>query len=173
MRLSYRFRLILVAISIVAAAGLGLAAKTYLTPASFGLYGHYRADAISEEAVREIRHGTNASCLSCHPYEAAIHLAGHHKSISCEFCHGTLADHITDGRKTGTLPVKTGTQITTLCFRCHNKAIEARPSQVIKTVILPDHLTSQNVKPTHTCNQCHHVHAPLKYIYEARAMTGL
>ena len=35
------------------------------------------------------------------------------------------------------------------------------------------HLTDQKVKSTHDCNQCHHVHAPLKYIIRARQITGL
>ncbi|MFH1152182.1 MAG: hypothetical protein V1793_00045 [Pseudomonadota bacterium] len=173
MRLTYRFRLVLVIAGMVAVIVLALLARGYMIPPSFGLYGPYRGDAVMEEADRDIRHGTNASCLTCHPYEASIHLNGRHKTISCEFCHGTWADHITNGKKTGTLPVKTGQEITILCLRCHNKAVEARPSQVIKTVTLPDHLEKQSVKLTHTCNQCHHVHAPLLYINRARQITGL
>jgi hypothetical protein len=172
-RLSYRLRLVLVIAGMVGFIVLSLLAKGYMLPPSFGLYGPYRADAVLEEADRGIRHGTNASCLDCHPYEANIHLNGHHKTISCEFCHGTWADHVTDGKKTGTLPVRKGQEINDLCLRCHNRAIEARPSGVIKTVTLPDHLEKQKVKLTHTCNQCHHVHAPLLYIYRAREITGL
>ncbi len=158
---------------IVVFAVLGLVVKTLMTPASFGKYGHYRADAIQEEAAGDIRHWTNASCLSCHEHEAKYHARGNHKTISCEFCHGPYADHVADGKKTGTLPVKTGDEIKVLCLRCHNKAIKARPEDVIKTVVMPDHLKKQDVKVTHTCNQCHYVHAPLEYIRQSKKITGI
>ncbi len=170
---SYRMRLIIVALSIVIAAGIGLLLKEFLTPDSFGVYGYYRADAIAEEADQPIRHGTNDSCYSCHPFEAKIHKKGLHKTISCEFCHGTYADHAMDGKKIGTLPVKKEGEITTLCLRCHNTEIMARQEEVIKTVAMPDHLSKQKVKITHTCDQCHHVHAPLKYINRAKQITGI
>lgn len=173
MNLSYRMRLLLVLITIGVLAGGGLLFKKLLLPASFGVYGPYRADAIVEAALVPVRHGTNVSCFACHPYEAGIHKTGRHQTISCEFCHGTYADHIADGKKIGTLPVKKEKEITTLCLRCHNSEIKARPEEVIKTVAMPDHLKNQNVKVTHDCNQCHHVHAPLKYIIHAKQITGL
>jgi hypothetical protein len=164
--------LILISGIVVLALG-GLLFKRLLIPKSFGLYGPYRADAIAEAALVPIRHATNASCFSCHPYEAGIHKAGRHHTISCEFCHGTYADHVTDNKKTGTLPVKKEKEITTLCLRCHNTEIKARQEEVIKTVAMPNHLSDQNVKLTHNCNQCHHVHAPLKHIIRAKEITGL
>ena len=173
MGLSYRMRLMLICIGIAVMVVVGFLVKSLLVPESFGVYGPFRADAINEAAQVPIRHGTNDSCFKCHPYEARIHKAGLHKTISCEFCHGTYADHVTDGKKTGTLPVKTGEAISTLCLRCHNTEIMARSEEVIKTVALPDHLKHQQVKLTHTCNQCHHVHAPLKYINRAKQITGL
>ncbi|SLM30056.1 hypothetical protein MTBBW1_2090020 [Desulfamplus magnetovallimortis] len=169
----HALRIIIVFSSIAIMAGAGLVIKLFLIPDSFGVYGAYRADAIEEEANRAIRHGTNKSCLSCHPYEASIHLKGLHKTISCEFCHGTFADHIDNGKKIASLPVKKGDDITTLCLRCHNTEIKARSSVVIKTVAMPDHLRKQKVKETHSCNQCHHVHAPLKHIREAERISGL
>ncbi|MCG8568482.1 MAG: hypothetical protein MI747_25715 [Desulfobacterales bacterium] len=169
---SYSQRLILVSIVLLAAAGAGLLVKMLLTPSSFGIYGPYRADAIIESASVPIRHGTTASCAQCHAWEADAHYMGLHKSISCEFCHGTLGDHVADGKKIAVLPVKTGEEITTLCLRCHNTEIKARDEAVIKTVALPQHLTDQKVKPTHTCNQCHYVHAPMKFIERARKVTG-
>ncbi len=173
MKVGYGVRLIIVAASIVVMVGFGLLVKQFLIPKSFGKLGHYRADAIIEEASIPIRHGTNVSCYSCHPYEAKVHKAGLHNTISCEFCHGPYADHVKDNKKIGTLPVKTDKEITTLCLRCHNTEIKARPEQVIKTVAMPDHLESQKVKLTHNCNQCHHVHAPLRYILRAKQITGL
>ena len=106
MNLSYRLRLLLVMLSICVLVGGGLFFKKLLIPDSFGAYGPYRADAIKEAVLIPIRHRTNTSCFKCHPYEAKIHKKGRHQTISCEFCHGTYADHVTEGKKTGTLPVK-------------------------------------------------------------------
>ena len=169
----HTLRIILVVLSVVVMAGGGLLVKAQLIPKSFGLYGAYRADAIEEEAQRVLRHGTNSSCFGCHPYESKLHLKGDHKTISCEFCHSTYSDHVSNGKKIADLPVKKGDEITNLCLRCHNTEIKARSTIVIKTVGMPDHLKDQNVKLTHTCNQCHHVHSPLKYINEAKKITGL
>ncbi len=175
MQSRYYSHILRIVLGLAVFAVLGLVGKIVLTPKSFGIYGHYRADAIGEEARTEIRHWTNASCFSCHPHEAGFHSKGLHKTISCEFCHGPYADHIKDGKKIGTLPVKKGDEIKTLCLRCHNKAIQARPKEVIKTVTMPEHLFDQKVKLSHSCNQCHYVHAPLKYINRANqiiARTG-
>jgi len=166
-------RLLVVLLSLVVLAVVGLLVKQLLLPKSFGVYGYYRADAITESAAVPIRHGTNESCFDCHKYEAAIHKKGWHKTISCEFCHGTYADHVDKGKKIAALPVKKDKEITTLCLRCHNTEITARSEEVIKTVAMPDHLEKQKVKLTHNCNQCHHVHAPLKYINRAKEITGL
>lgn len=173
MHLSYRLRLLIVLLSIGVLTGGGFLFKKLLFPDSFGVYGHYRADAITEAALVPIRHGTNASCFKCHPFEAKIHKTGRHQTISCEFCHGTYADHVADGKKIRTLTVKKEKEITTLCLRCHNTEIKARKEEVIKTIAMPNHLKDQNVKITHNCNQCHHVHAPLKYIIRAKQITGL
>jgi hypothetical protein len=170
---NHALRIVLVFLSVVVMAIIGLVVKAQLIPESFGVYGAYRADAIDEEAQRPIRHGTNTSCLGCHQYEAGIHLQGRHKTISCEFCHGTLADHAQNGKKIGTLPVKKGDEITRLCLRCHNTEIKARSQVVIKTVAMPGHLRDQKVKETHSCNQCHHVHAPLKYIKRAKEISNM
>jgi len=171
--LSYRLRLLIVLLSIGVLTGGGFLFKNLLLPDSFGVYGPYRSDAITEAALVPIRHGTNAPCFKCHPYEAKIHKTGRHQTISCEFCHGTYADHVADSKKIGTLPVKKEKEITTLCLRCHNNEIKARKEEVIKTISMPNHLKDQNVKITHNCNQCHHVHAPLKYIIRAKKITEL
>lgn len=139
-------------------------AKWLLIPDSFGIHGHYRADSIEEEAAIKPRHMTNVSCLSCHEYEYENHKKGLHKAVSCEFCHGPYADHVENDVKVAALPVKEGKKINVLCLRCHNKAIQARPGEVVKTIVMPDHVKDQEISLENTCNQCHYVHAPLKYI---------
>ena len=173
MRSSYNSHVKRIVLGIILFGLVGFATKTFLTPDSFGMYGHYRGDAIDDEAAREIRHMGNSSCLPCHKYEAEVHLTGNHATISCEFCHGPNGDHVKNEKKVGVLPVKKGEEIKVLCLRCHNKAIQARPTEVIKTVAMPEHLEEKKVKTTHLCNQCHHVHAPLKYIKRAEEISGV
>lgn len=158
---------------LIGALAAGLIVRAFFLPESFGIYGHYRPAAVEEEMARPLRHMTNESCLACHPFIKKIHLDGVHKTVSCEFCHGPYADHVTDNKKTGTLPVKRGEEIKELCLRCHNKIIRARPKESIKMVAMPEHLEKKKVRTDHVCNQCHHVHSPLKWVLEAREMMGL
>lgn len=157
----------------VIAAVLGLVVKMIATPRSFGKYGHYRGDAIMDERNREIRHMTNDSCLACHPYIKEMHLGGIHKTVSCEFCHGPYADHVKDGKKIAALPIKHGEEIKSLCLRCHNRIIRARPKESIKMISMPQHLEEKHVRTDHVCDQCHNVHAPMMYVKAAREIIGL
>jgi len=116
---------------------------------------------------------TNESCLECHPLIRRIHLKGVHKDVSCEMCHSAYADHVKNNEVYAPMPVVRGEDIKDLCLRCHNKVIRARPPESIKMVAMPDHLEEKKVRTDHICNQCHHVHAPLKWVLEAREMAGL
>lgn len=157
---------------IVLGAGV-LAAQALFIPSDFGEYGHYRTGAVEDEINRLVRNQTNESCLKCHPYIKKIHLGGVHKTVSCEFCHGPNADHAVDGKKIADMPVKRGEDIKALCLRCHNKIIRARPEESIKMIAMPQHLEEKKVQTTHICNQCHHVHAPMKWVIEAKEAHGL
>lgn len=162
-----RICMILVVVVVV-----GVAVRAMVLPKSFGEYGHYRGTAIEDEMNRPIRNGTNASCLVCHPYIREMHMEGVHKTVSCEFCHGPVADHVKDGKVIAKLPKKQGKDIKTLCLRCHNQIIRARPKESIKMISMPGHLEQKHVRVDHNCNQCHNVHAPLMWVKEARAIVG-
>ena len=154
--------------------GVGvIAAQALFIPSDFGKYGHYRTGAVEDEINRLVRNQTNESCLKCHPYIKKIHLSGVHKTVSCEFCHGPNADHAVDEKKIADMPVKRGEDIKALCLRCHNKIIRARPEESIKMISMPLHLEEKKVQTTHICNQCHHVHAPMKWVIEAKRAHGL
>ena len=83
---------IIVILAVLAVVGIGV--RAMMVPKDFGQYGHYRAGAIQDEINREVRNGTNASCLPCHPYIKEMHFSGVHKTVSCEFCHGPFGDHL-------------------------------------------------------------------------------
>ncbi len=163
-----RIVLVLIILAVVAVVARGM-----FIPKDFAKYGFYDPKAIQAEIERPVRNGTNASCLICHPYIREIHLAGVHHTVSCEFCHGPIADHVVSGKVIGKLPKKQGKEIRILCLRCHNKIIRARPKESIKMVAMPQHLEEKHVRTDHICNQCHNVHAPLMWVKQARAMMGV
>ncbi|WP_457574293.1 hypothetical protein [Desulfolithobacter sp.] len=169
----YNTHVIRIVLVLAVVAVVGVTVRSMVIPESFGKYGHYRADAIKDEINRPIRNGTNAACLSCHPYIREMHLEGIHRTVSCEFCHGPVADHVQDGKVIAKLPKKQGEEIKILCLRCHNKIIRARPREAIKMISMPEHLEQKHVRTDHICNQCHNVHSPMMWVLEARAIVGV
>lgn len=169
----YNAHLIRLLVAAVVVAVLGFAGKKIVTPESMGQFGHYRGSDIEDQKMVPVKFGTNESCFTCHRPVRTIHKAGVHRTVSCEICHGPFGDHIADGNKIGTLPVKRGDEITDLCLRCHNEVIQARPRTSIKMVGMPRHLQEHNVKLSHNCSQCHMVHDPLLWINQAKEMMGV
>jgi len=150
-------------------------AKLLFTPSGFGKYGHYRAGAIDEEVVKKPVNLTNFSCVKCHEYDNELLMAGLHRTLSCEFCHGSGEKHIQNGKVVEKLAVQSGDELNALCMRCHNIAQRAVMTNVkiVKTVVMPDHLKKQNVNLEHSCNQCHLVHKPMDYINKAKKAVGI
>jgi len=147
--------------------------RPFLLPDEFGKFGHYRPGAVEDEAARVARHMNSESCFECHPLMKKLHVDGVHKTVSCEICHGAYADHIENDAVVASMPVIRGEDIKPLCIRCHNKIIQARPPEAVKMVAMPEHLEELKVRTHHGCDQCHHVHAPMKWVHEARTMMGL
>ncbi|WP_163340446.1 hypothetical protein [Desulfopila sp. IMCC35008] len=172
-RSKYNSHLIRLIIALIIFGVAGFFARKVFIPDSMGEYGHYRGADIEDQKSIPIRLGTNDSCFQCHKPVRTIHKSGVHKTVSCEVCHGPYGNHIADGKKIGTMPVKRDQEISQLCLRCHNKVIQARPRKSIRMVGLPEHLEQKQVRMTHTCNQCHMVHDPLMWINQAREMMGL
>ena len=139
----YNAHLIKLIIAIFVVAIGGFFARQLFVPESMGQYGHYRGADIEDQKNIPIKLGTNESCFQCHKPIRTIHKNGVHKTVSCEVCHGSYGNHIKDGKKIGTLPVKTKEEITALCLRCHNEVIQARPRESIRMVGMPRHLEEQ------------------------------
>jgi predicted CXXCH cytochrome family protein len=136
-------RLVLLTIGIVC---VYFTARFFLTPTSFGQFGHYRADALREIASREPVLAGKAACVECHTDHAEKLAKGEHKTLSCETCHGPGREHVADWAKT--LPKLN----MSLCVRCH----EASPSK-------PKWLHQINVHNHYTgnlCTECHVPHQP-------------
>jgi hypothetical protein len=119
-----------------------------LVPRSFGKYGHYRADAISEIAAKPIVYAGRQACESCHIEVFELKKTGKHARVACESCHGPLAAHAEDP---GTVqPAKLDTSM--LCPRCHTADI-AKPKN-FPQVVPGEHSNGM------ACNTCHKPHSP-------------
>ncbi len=172
MKSKYLLKVIVILVIIIV---FGTILKIIFTPKDFGNHGSlfykfYRLSAIDDELKRPIKHYTNSSCIKCHPVESNMQLSSVHKTVSCEFCHGTGASHINlKGKYVGKAIVVKGKELISQCLRCHNGKIIARKiRKVVKTIIYPDHLKNMKVKLSHSCDQCHVVHAPMKNINQVK-----
>ncbi len=122
--------------------------RSFLVPRSFGRYGHYRADAISEIAALPVSYAGHQVCEGCHTDIGDVKSKGVHKGVNCESCHGPQARHADDpGSVT---PAKLDTAV--LCIRCHQANI-AKPKG-FPQVDAAEHSGGA------ACNTCHQPHSP-------------
>jgi ribosomal protein L37AE/L43A len=136
-------RLILLTLAIV---GGFLVARYFLTPHSFGEFGHYRGDAIGEAASLPIAFAGQNECMVCHSEQHETLARAEHQTLSCESCHGPGDAHATN--PDFPLPKLTYSH----CIRCH----EASPSK-------PQWFSQINPKEHYTgyrCIECHSPHEP-------------
>lgn len=127
---------------------LFLLIRGFVVPRSFGQYGHYRGNAITDVAAKPVKYAGHEACESCHTDVLDVKKAGKHAHVNCEACHGPLAKHADD--PTGVTPVKPDTAV--LCARCHT-ATAAKPKG-FPQVDPVDH--SSGVP----CETCHKPHSP-------------
>jgi len=126
---------------------LALAAKSYFTPDSFYLFGHYRADSVGEIAAETPKFRGTDYCQDCHEAPHAEWTAGVHKVVKCEVCHGAVGEHPVEGD----LPV-IPTDTVKLCTLCH-EAMPTRPAAQPQIVVSEHAGTEQ-------CATCHNPHSP-------------
>ena len=123
--------------------------RALFVPKSFGVYGHYRADAIDDVKNLPISYAGTKACGDCHEDETKVKAQGFHRTVACEVCHGPAAAHIEDpGTVKPSAPRERG-----LCPLCHNYS-PSRPTG------FPQILTSQH-NPGKPCMTCHKPHDPI------------
>jgi hypothetical protein len=130
----------------------GFAAKEFFTAESFGVYGHYRADAVPDIAGQAPVFQGQQSCRQCHGERHRAWSQGKHQSVSCENCHGAAGNHPLSGK----LPIPKNT--VRLCAACH-EAMPARPARQPQ-VVIREHTGEQE------CANCHNPHSPLHFKWE-------
>jgi len=127
---------------------LFLLIRGFLVPKSFGQYGHYRGNAVSELSARPVNFAGHQTCEACHADVLEKKKDGKHAHVNCEACHGPLAGHADD--PTSAKPAKLDTAL--LCPRCH-EANAAKPKG-FPQVASADHSTGL------PCDTCHQPHSP-------------
>jgi len=123
--------------------------KYLLTPESFGQYGHYRGNALAENAAYDAKYLGSGSCVECHEDIVVEKEEGFHNNIECENCHGPGFKHILDPENEKL--VKSDSR--EFCAKCHaiNKA---RPESAITQQDIAEH------NPEENCIECHYPHQP-------------
>ena len=138
---------VLSGIAVVLIAGF-FAMRAYLTPKSFGKYGHYRADAIDEVRNLPVSYAGANVCAGCHEELDEKKAKGFHRGVACEVCHGPAAAHAEDASIKPEAPRQRGG-----CPLCHNYN-PARPTG------FPQIITAEH-NPGKACMSCHDPHDPV------------
>lgn len=125
-----------------------LIVRSYLVPSSFGKFGHYRADSVTEIAALPVQYGGDEACTRCHAGIDEIRATSPHRSVRCESCHGPSNQHALDPVTHPELPIADSTK---LCLGCH----ESNPS---KPADFPQ-VSSKEHRPGIQCVACHNPHA--------------
>lgn len=135
-------------LSVVAAF---LVARKLMVPADFGKTGPYRAGALDEIAGEAPRYADAKACVKCHGKQSQARSANAHRGVSCQSCHGPLADHAASPRgKNPGKPAGGGTR--EFCGKCHY-ANQSRPRGFPQ-------IDQASHNPGAACRECHDPHAP-------------
>jgi hypothetical protein len=118
-----------------------------LVPKGFGVYGHYRAGALSDNRAVAPKFGGQVTCVECHTDEATARASGKHAHVACEACHGALGKHAAD--PDALKPTRPDPR--TLCVVCHAANV-AKPAG-FPQIDPKDH-------PDGVCTECHLAHNP-------------
>ncbi len=125
-----------------------LVLRSVLVPTDFGLYGHFRAGAITDNAARVPVHAGREACELCHDDVTEARVGGRHEGISCETCHGALGVHAEDPSAVSPKP-PAGRPF---CVNCHR--INGTKPETFPQVDPDEHAEEME------CNECHDPHNP-------------
>lgn len=138
-----------------AAVILFLVIKALATPASWNYESWYRGEALTDMASQPLAHGGNESCLECHQDTVKKVKKFRHKRLSCESCHGALADHVQGGEKIAAANVVTESRWQ--CLNCHGELASKPKSYPQFTMAVDKHA---ELEEETVCLKCHDAHDP-------------
>jgi len=123
--------------------------QRFLTPDSFGKYGHYRAYSIDDNKARVSYYKGEEKCASCHEDIFDLKDSDLHSEVKCESCHAPKIDANTDCEVMP--PIVEGT--IDFCGTCHAINL-GRLKKGAPQLNFKEHKEGQN------CIECHNAHAP-------------
>jgi hypothetical protein len=122
--------------------------RSWMVPPDFGVYGHYRAGAITDAARRTPLYAGQAACVVCHDDVQQVRATGRHANVRCEACHGPLGRHAR--AETDVAPIRPSSR--GVCLTCHTSK-DGMPKAFPK-IVVNEHSESG------PCTDCHKSHAP-------------
>jgi hypothetical protein len=137
------------AIAFAVFIALFLFARNLLVPDSFGQYGHYRGDALIENALPEIHHAGQQACFDCHQEIEDMKQKDVHKTIHCETCHGPGQKHVLSADAADIIKPDSRE----FCGVCHEKNAAKKQTAIVQ-IELAKHNTEKK------CIECHNPHQP-------------
>jgi hypothetical protein len=137
----------LLAVFLLAAIALVIA-RSLLVPGTFGDIGHYRAAATDSIIAHTKKYAGHQECALCHSEIQRIRLAGNHRGVRCEVCHGPAADHVSNPLDVKP-PAPREREFCTLCHQ-YNPSRPTGFPQIDAAVH----------NPRIPCMTCHQPHAP-------------
>lgn len=152
---------------------VGLIVDRVLQPKSYGKYGHYRWDAVSELLSQKIVNQNIKTCSSCHNDIYELHEKDAHFNVPCVDCHGAGDLHVAYYRGDSTKNITKEQAYLEKeyklegCLYCHRK-LKARPSD-FPQIDQEEHYKFLHVTDPNTkCIECHNPHQPLFLLTQAR-----
>ncbi len=124
-------------------------ARILFIPDSFGVYGHYRADAVNEIIAQEINYAGYGICIECHDDIFMLKIKSNHKGVACEVCHGPAAKHVDEPDEY----IPPAPRDREQCALCHGYN-PSRPTG------FPQIITELH-NPGKACLSCHDPHNPI------------
>jgi hypothetical protein len=115
----------------------------------------------------------NSACAECHSGIETIQSKGLHNTLRCSECHTDSEKHKIDVRPIGPIETPRGGRVQALCENCHTRSKSGSRTASMTKVDMPQHLEEKRVRLDNPCDQCHHVHAPQKWVFESRDMARL
>ncbi len=125
-----------------------LVVRHLLVPFSFGLWGHYRALSVIQNAELPIKYAGADACGECHGDIGSTKSGGYHRGVACETCHSAAYDHTQDPETIKPRLPNTRAD----CLLCHAYQ-PSRPTGFPQVV-------SESHNPLKQCILCHQPHDP-------------
>jgi hypothetical protein len=120
-----------------------------LIPDTFGEFGHYRGDALIDNANIEIHYAGQQACFECHQDIEDGKTMDAHNPIHCETCHGPGQKHVSSSLAADIFKPSTRE----FCGSCHSLNAAKRQSAIYQV-----NLSEHNVDKK--CIDCHNPHQP-------------